>query len=101
MSIEAGKLRHQIELQSATNSQSASGEVTQAWTTYATVWAELAPLAGREWYRGKSFGETVSHKIVIRYRADVNTKHRALFGSRVYLFNGVITPDEIPERLEI
>ena len=46
--IEAGKLNAKVVIQSPTDTQSQSGEVTLGWTNLDTVWANIAPLSARE-----------------------------------------------------
>lgn len=47
--MRAGSLRHRITLQTAVDTQDGTtGEPVRSWTTLATVWAEVAPLKGRE-----------------------------------------------------
>lgn len=94
MSIVAGELNRIIQLQSVTYAASAEGERTPTWITYGNAWAKIEPLSGREIERAKSFGSSVSVRITLRYRTDVATSHRALYGDHTYLINAVLAPDE-------
>ncbi len=46
----AGKLRHSVTIQQATEAASAYGEQTPTWSTYATRWAGVEPLSGTEFF---------------------------------------------------
>jgi SPP1 family predicted phage head-tail adaptor len=92
--IQAHELRHPIELQSATKTVGGDGQRSSAWTTYAPVRAKIETLAGREFERAKAFGETVDHRITIRYRAGVTTDHRILFRGRAFLINAALNTEE-------
>lgn len=46
--IYAGKLRTPIAIQRRVTTQTATGAVSYAWITFATVWAEIDPKFGRE-----------------------------------------------------
>ena len=50
--MEAGQLRHRVTIQQATETTDGFGGVTQAWATFATVWAAVEPLTGREYLQG-------------------------------------------------
>jgi len=97
--MNAGDLRDTIELQSVTGeTRDAYGASTPTWTTYATVWAEIKPLSARQMDIGRTYSDSVSHAIRIRYRDGVSPTHRAKFGSRVFAINGAV---ETERRVEI
>lgn len=92
--IDAGKLRHRIQLQSRTETQDATtGAVVVTWATQATVWASIEPLSAREFMQSAGTQAQVSARIVIRHRSDVDTSWRVLHGSSVYSVHGVL-PDK-------
>lgn len=78
--MDAGKLRHRIELQSLETTKDTFGADTatgQVWTTYATVWAEVKPLTGTERYGAQQVQASMSHQIRLRWREGVLATHRA------------------------
>ena len=46
--MRIGTLRHRVELQEPVENQDGYGEAERTYTTYATVWASVEPLSGRE-----------------------------------------------------
>ncbi|HMH81781.1 MAG TPA: phage head closure protein [Gemmatimonadales bacterium] len=84
--MQAGKLRHQIAIQQATEGQNARGEVTLTWpgTTLATVRAERLETAGGEGITADQLVATRTVTFRIRYRRDVKAKMRVVEGSRVF-----------------
>lgn len=99
--MNIGKLRHQISLQSPTNAQNDFGEQTQTFTTFATVWGQIEPLAGRELLAAQQISETIDSRITIRYNSILTSKHRALFGARTFEVVSPINPEERNELLQI
>ena len=99
--MNAGQLRHRIELQSSDGSKNTFGEKEKIWTTYATVWASIEPLRGRELLWAQQISAELTHHIEIRYNSNVNAKHRARMGVRIFDFNTVKNVDEKDEMLEI
>ena len=81
--ITIGELRHRIELQAPTVSTGEDGEASTTYKTYATVWAHVAPISGNERWRRELVGSTVIYRIYCRYRDDVSTKDRVVWGGRV------------------
>ena len=89
--MRAGELNDRIALQSVTGeTRGARGESIPAWTTYATVWAEVKPVSARQIDISRAYADTVSHVIRIRYRAGVLPTHKGVVGSRIFAFNGVL-----------
>lgn len=93
MTIRAGELNRRIALQSVTRTADEGGGATSAWATFATVWAKVEPLDGRERYEAQQVESAVNHRVTIRYRADVTARHRVLYGSRALAIRAVLSPD--------
>jgi SPP1 family predicted phage head-tail adaptor len=77
-----GSLRHRVQLQSPTNTTDAGGGITQAWTTIANVYCSIEPKTGSESFRQGQVQDRTTHEIAMRYRSNISTKYRILFGSR-------------------
>lgn len=92
--MRPGKLRHRIEIQEPTETRSASGQATVTWSTIATVWASVEPLRGREFFASKQIQAQVDTRIRIRYISGLTPKMRILWGTRVYLIDSIINPEE-------
>ena len=75
--MEAGKLRHRIEIQDYTETQDlVTGAVTKTWGTIATVWASIEPLSVKEFIAAQSEQSKVSLRVTIRYRSDMQPNMR-------------------------
>lgn len=97
--MNAGKLRHRVELQEVSGSQDSFGESLRTYATYATVWASVEPLQGRELELAQQVSAETNHKITIRYNSNVDTEHRIVFSGRVFELTSVINPSERNEHL--
>lgn len=74
-----GDLRHRVQLQSAADPT--DGTTNPTYTTYATVWAAVHYVAGREIMRTGVQG-VATHKVTMWYRNELTPKHRLLWGTR-------------------
>jgi len=95
--MNAGKLRHRIELQSFTTVNDSYGQGTKTWTTYTvngTVYAQIVPLQGRELLQAQQISAKVNHRIRIRYHSAVENEHRILFGVRIFEINAIVNFEE-------
>jgi SPP1 family predicted phage head-tail adaptor len=95
--MQVGKLRHSIKLQHRTESQAPDGSVTYTWTTYATVWAAIKPISGKEAFIAEQAKVDADYEITIRYNSAVISTDRVLFGARIFDIN---YPKNIEERNE-
>lgn len=71
-----GELNQRVTLESATDAEDGSGGSDETWSTYATVWAKVTPMQGREGEAGSRREATSAYVIVIRNRDDVEEGDR-------------------------
>lgn len=85
MSLEAGRLRHEVRIERFDYVRDSSGEAVQdpnageiarEWVEVATVRAAIEPLSGREFIAAQATQSQVSARIVIRQRDDVDAACR-------------------------
>ena len=70
--MRAGGLRHRVTFQRATETDSDTGEVQQAWSDLATVWARVEPLAGKERFAAIQVQSEVDYRILVRYQSTLS-----------------------------
>lgn len=86
--MQAGKLKHRLQIQEVAETVQPSGERTQGWSELATVWGSVVPLSGRELWNAQQAQPDVTHTVTLRSggavtRVTITPKHRILYGSRV------------------
>ena len=92
--IPAGNLADRIVIEQATETRNSVGEVTLSWSTFATVWADVSALSGREAERyGQIVGFT-GHKVTIRQLPGVKVSMRIIYESTRTLEIGAINEYE-------
>ncbi|HDZ39249.1 MAG TPA: head-tail adaptor protein [Marinobacter sp.] len=91
--MQAGQLRHRVEVQASSEANS-RGNTTKTWTTEVTIWAGIEPLSGRELIEAQEVVADATHRVKIRYLADVTPKKRFLFGTRELYIESVQNIDE-------
>jgi len=92
--MQIGKLRHYVDLQSSSDVPNDVGEIEKDWSTFASVWASIEPLSGRELLQYQQLNAELSHRIVIRYNSSINNKCRVVFDSRIFDINVVKNLEE-------
>lgn len=92
--MEAGLMRHKIDLQKLVSSRNEFGEPTDDWETVLTVRASISPMSGREFLEAMKEHSEVSHKITIRYNKCVSPTMRVVYGDRIFRILHIIDPWE-------
>lgn len=79
----AGQLDQRIALQRLTRIPDGGGGYAEDWQTYATVWAYVRPMSGRERYQAQQLEAAANYRITIRYRADIDPADRILWRGKI------------------
>ena len=98
--VKAGNLRHEVIVQSCTETRSASGVVTRTWpeSGWQRAYADIRPLTQRSFERlaGSQLQGEVTHEGRIRYMDGLKPKDRLLYGVRILEVAG--PPVNVEER---
>lgn len=99
--MNPGNLRHRVTIQERSSELEAEfGTQKNTWTDIATVWANVQPLNGREYFAALQAQSAIDLKVTMRYRA-VTTANRLLFGTRKLDIESVINVGERNVMLEL
>jgi SPP1 family predicted phage head-tail adaptor len=90
--MKAGRMRDRIDLQSPSPTTGDWGP-SDGWRTEYTIWAEVTPLTGTEKAEDEGVQGTVTHRIHMRYRAELNSTWRIVYRSRALDIVSVINVD--------
>ena len=100
--MRAGALRQKIMIQSkstAIGRDSYGGQVA-LWSSNRTVWAEVKPLRGSQYFDAQQIQSGVSHKIRMRYTTLAASTMitpgncRIKWGTRIFNIHASLNPDE-------
>lgn len=92
--MQAGKLRHRVNIQEPTEVVGAIGGITHTYETVAQRWASVEPLTGRELWQAQSMNTRTTTRIRLRYYADLTPQHRIVHGDVTYELLSVVSPEE-------
>ena len=79
MALNAGQLDQRVTLQARVAGVDARGQGTETWADLATVWAQVTPLRGREYFAAGQTQTPADVRMRLRYRADVTPAHRVVW----------------------
>lgn len=86
----AATFRHRVIIQTSTQVSDGQGGFTEMWTDGGTVWASVETLKAYQRFQAMQLQTPATHKLVMRYRADVNSGIRLKFGVRLFWVQEVI-----------
>lgn len=92
--MRAGRLRFKVKIEKTTQTFGSPGVTTDVWSTFATVWADIQPATGKEFFSSAELQSEVTHQIRIRQLDGVTTKMRIVYNSRIFKIESVLNRDE-------
>lgn len=100
--LNAGDLRHKIDIQQLVATQRDNGTWEHTWQTQWRVSAARKPLSASERIAAQAMQSEISENWVIRFIDGITAKHRIVHGSRIYNIRGVLVdPDSGIEYLTL
>jgi len=92
--LRPSNLRHRLTLEELSRVADDGGGFTESWVTVATLSADLQPISGGEMVEADRLAGTITHEIVLRYRAGVMPAMRFRQGTRIFRILAVIDVEE-------
>lgn len=102
--MEIGRLNKRITLYKFGEITDSMGQEKQELTPVATIWGDLRPVRGNEYYEVQKIQAKVSHKLYIRYNAsyaDIDSNWYVGFGDKEFDVVSVINVDLADKMFEI
>lgn len=95
--LNAGDLRHRVEILAPTLAQDSAGgtQVLQQFSVFATVWAAVHALSGRELLAAQQLVSQVTHKVTMRWLPGVIAlQNLRVLTDGTYLQIQAVIPDD-------
>lgn len=100
--IKIGEMRQRITFQSPRKvADGHGGWNVSGWDDFATVWAQIEPISGREYFHAAQIKAEITHRVKIRYWADLNEEMRIKFGDRYLKIEAIRDLKELHKFMEI
>lgn len=84
VSVSSGELNRLGELLSSATTQDSTGQPIATWSVYATPWAKIEPLGGRELLLAQQIAAEATTRVTIRYRDTVHAGDRFRYAGTTY-----------------
>lgn len=99
--MRAGGRNKIIEIQQPSVVLDGWGGSINSWATFATVWARVQPIKGRELIASMAAQSEITTIFSTQYIADVNQDMRIVYGGKYYNITAVIDVEEAHRELQI
>jgi SPP1 family predicted phage head-tail adaptor len=102
--MQAGKLRHRVAIDIATETKGASGQMKMTWTLTATAWAAIEPMRGSERVYADAETAEMDTVITMRYLPQfdaVSTKWRIRHRNVIYDIKSVANVNMRDREIEV
>lgn len=103
MKIQAGDLRHRIEIQRLQKYETDDGFTEMIYQPFRKTWAAVNNLFGKEYWRAKEYGAENTVVFTVRYTAgaDVKPQDRILYRGNLYNIQHVDNVKHLDEFVKI
>jgi SPP1 family predicted phage head-tail adaptor len=81
---DPGRLDQRLTLEVPVETADGAGGVARSYAAGPLLWASLVPLRAQGEVAAASLGAAVTHRITVRMRTDITTRHRLRKGARVF-----------------
>jgi SPP1 family predicted phage head-tail adaptor len=92
--LSPSDLRHRLTLEQLSRVADEGGRFTESWVAVATLSADLRPIGGEERFEADRLAGSITHEVVLRYRAGVVPAMRFRRASRIFQILSVIDVEE-------
>lgn len=92
--FDPGQLTARLELERPVATPDGQGGATIAYEAVASIWAKIEPAGHAVIERASAEAFTLTHRIWVRYRADIAAGMRLNKGMRVFVVKAFFDPDE-------
>ena len=99
--MKIGQLRHRITVQQLSKARNSMGEEEPGWTNFATRWASIEPISGREYFTAQQVNAEITHRVRMRYLKGMENTMRFLYGTRIFQVKVIMNAEERNRELEI
>lgn len=99
--LHAGALREPITIQRKVSVSDGMGGQAISWTDLATVRAHVKPLSGREALQAMQLQASITHRIYMRYRADLLPSDRLVMRGQPLQIRAILNMEMRNQWLEV
>lgn len=82
--MKVGKMRYRVTLQKPSEGTDEFANPKDEWVDVSTIWADIVPVSGREYFAAQQNMSETQYKIYIRFLEGITPKMRMMAGNKSY-----------------
>jgi SPP1 family predicted phage head-tail adaptor len=91
---DPGALNRRLTLEAPVETADGSGGATRSYSAIATLWASVEPAAARDTVEADALGANVTHRLRLRFNAEITLQHRFRDGDCIYRIDAIRARDK-------
>lgn len=99
--MRVSRKNKKVTIQEITETRNSYGESIETWVKFKTVWANIAPISGKEFFNAQTISSKATLKITVNYIDGLTHKKRILHGDRIFNIENILNKDERNRELVI
>lgn len=94
-------MRHRLHLETPVDTPDGAGGVTRNWSPVSALWGQIEALRADETISGDGVDMSITYRMTIRYRTQIDGTMRLSMGERLFAIRGIRDPNGYRHWLEI
>jgi len=91
--MNIGRMRHRIKINNVNATTDSAGYTVEVPTEFATVWAEVQPVSGKEYFGAAAIKAENTIRFKIRYLNGITNDMTVEFETKIYNIKSIIDTD--------
>jgi SPP1 family predicted phage head-tail adaptor len=92
--VPIGRLRARLLIEAARDTTDSAGSLIRHYVPLCTVHAQIMPLSGGDLFVAGRMEQSITHRIIMRWRRDLHVGDRFRLQERIFLIHAYLDPDE-------
>lgn len=88
--MNIGRMRYRVEIEDTIKVTDQDGFVSEEWIPFASVWADITPVTGKEYLESAQDVSEVTSKIYIRYITGLRNTMRIKCCDRIFNIQSIL-----------
>jgi SPP1 family predicted phage head-tail adaptor len=97
--LSIGALQTRVIIETPSETPDGLGGVKRNWVSGEAVWCDISTLSTQQRLEAEQLGQTLTHRVTMRWRANLTTQMRLRRAGQVLAIRGVSDPDNARREL--
>jgi SPP1 family predicted phage head-tail adaptor len=86
-------MRHRLTIEDRVDLSNGAGGVSRQWHARFQIWGAIETIDATQYSEAAQTGQRLTHRVLLRYRDDIDTTQRFRKGQSIFNIRGIRDPD--------